>query len=114
MRWDCEDYRRWVASLPCAACGIEADIQVHHIKGVGGLSGVALKASDVWAMPLCVDCHAHLHNNMTRANAQMQWEWAARTMAAFLEALVNGLGEDTMRTAVRGVCRAGVIGGRSR
>lgn len=111
-RWRCERYLRWVASLPCSACGSEADVQAHHFKGTGRLSGAALKAPDDWAMPLCVECHGALHATWTRAQLARQWEWVARTRALWWALMVEGLGPETMETLVRGVARGEVIGGR--
>lgn len=87
-------------------------MQAHHFKGTGGMSGVALKAPDDWAMPLCFSCHAHLHQNMDRAMVTRQWEWMDRTRAKFWKLMVDALGTETMSTLVRGVARGQVIGGR--
>jgi len=110
-RWRCDDYLRWVASLPCARCRREDMVQAHHFKGTGNMSGVALKAPDYWTMPLCATCHTQLHRSMTRREYEAQYEWAARTMAMFLELMIAGLGEATMQTLVKGVPRGDVIGG---
>lgn len=111
-RWRCEEYLRWVASLPCSACQGEESVQAHHFKGTGHLSGTALKAPDYWTMPLCATCHDGLHRQMSRREYAMQWEWVARTMGHFFLCMIEGLGHDTMRTLVKGVARGDVIGGR--
>lgn len=111
-RWRSDLYLRWVASLPCARCKYEQGVQAHHFKGVGHMSGMALKAPDYWTMPLCATCHAQLHRSMTRREYGAQYEWAARTMATFFELMIAGLGEAVMQTLVKGVARADVIGGR--
>lgn len=111
-RWRCEEYLRWVASLPCARCGREDTIQAHHFKGTGHMSGVGLKAPDHWAMPLCAGCHGELHHSMTRREYQQQYEWTARTLALFLELVIAGLGDSTVRALVKGVANADGIGGR--
>lgn len=58
-----ETYRRWVASLPCAHCGIEGYSQCAHVdqgKGAG------IKAGDDMTFPLCCDrpgvlgCHSKI------------------------------------------------------
>jgi hypothetical protein len=55
-----ESYRRYVASFPCFACGVEGFSQAAHPNGAGG----ATKASDLEVFPLCctrpgvVGCHA--------------------------------------------------------
>jgi hypothetical protein len=112
-RWRCDDYLRWVASLPCARCAREDTVQAHHFKGTGHMSGVGLKAPDYWAMPLCSSCHTELHRSMTRREYAQQYEWSARTLAAFMQLMADGLGDHTMRMLVRGVARSDVIGGRS-
>ena len=55
-----KDYRRWVASLPCAHCGIEGYSQAAH--GDEG-KGMGIKSSDTTCYPACgprlgeVGCH---------------------------------------------------------
>lgn len=110
-RWRCPRYLRWVASLPCARCKSERSVQAHHFKGTGGMSGTALKAPDHWTMPLCSTCHDELHRSMSKREYSQQYEWAARTMALFIESMVEGLGDQSMDTLVKGVARGEVIGG---
>ena len=111
-RWRCDEYLRWVASLACARCAREENVQAHHFKGTGHMSGASLKAPDYWSMPLCATCHDELHRSMTRREYAMQWEWVARTMGRFFALMVAALGNETMRTLVKGVARGEVIGGR--
>lgn len=49
-----KSYRRWVASLPCAHCGIEGYSQAAHAddNGAGG-KGIGLKACDSTLYPAC-------------------------------------------------------------
>ena len=112
-RWRCEDYLRWVASHECSCCHAEFAVQAHHFKGLGGMSGAALKAPDHWTMPLCADCHRDLHERWGRVAYQRQWEWSARTMGDFISRMARGLGDETMVTLVRGVAHMDTIGGRS-
>ena len=55
-----EAYRRYVASQPCMACGIEGYSQCAHANG----GGMGTKASDLDTFPLCcarpghIGCHA--------------------------------------------------------
>ena len=55
-------YRRWVASLPCAHCGLEGHSQCAHSDSAG--KGMGIKASDTECFPLCADrmgvmgCHS--------------------------------------------------------
>ena len=65
-RWVNKIYTDWVATLPCANCGLQDEtIVAHHLKHryapySGG--GVALKANDFFTMPLCFTCHDKAHN----------------------------------------------------
>lgn len=43
------EYRRWVKSLPCAACGRSWNIDPAHT----GPHGMSQKASDLTCIPLC-------------------------------------------------------------
>lgn len=55
-----ENYRLWVASLPCINCGIEGYTQAAH----GPTLGKGIKADDRTCVPLCADrlgvqgCHS--------------------------------------------------------
>lgn len=46
--------------MPCAGCGAPW-AEAHHFSGDLHLSGIALKAPDLYAVPLCHDCHDGLH-----------------------------------------------------
>lgn len=64
IRWENKTYLNYVRQLPCANCNIEDETIVpHHLKGrFSPLSGGAgVKASDIFTMPLCYDCHRRLH-----------------------------------------------------
>lgn len=52
----------WVASLPCAICGVKRQIQVHHLlKPYSGRRGLSMRAGDDNALPLCFEHHTELH-----------------------------------------------------
>lgn len=59
-----EEYRRYVASFPCFACGLEKHSQAAHSDSGADGKGLALKACDRFIFPLCanlplrVGCHA--------------------------------------------------------
>lgn len=60
-------YLAWIRTLPCLCCGSETDIQAAHTGSDGGM---AIKASDGTAIPLCADCHtaaAHAYHRLGRA-----------------------------------------------
>ena len=65
-RWVEKDYTRWVATLPCANCGMHDDtIVAHHLKhrhAPHGGGGMGMKAHDWLTMPLCFTCHDKAHN----------------------------------------------------
>ena len=84
-----EAYRRLVAALPCAACGIEGRSQHAHTNG-GKAKG--MKNCDLDAMPLCADgpgrvgCHSRfdryeLLEGGREVHAEKGRAWAAQTRA---------------------------------
>lgn len=46
-------YRAWIRSFPCAACGIEQNVEAAHT----GPHGLGQKASDYTCIPLCINHH---------------------------------------------------------
>jgi hypothetical protein len=71
------NYLEWVRSLPCRVCG-NWPSEAHHIRGVGHLGGMGLKATDLAVMPLCSRHHRALHDQGT--NRERQFEWAYKTL----------------------------------
>ena len=80
-----ESYRRLVAALPCANCGIEGHSQAAHPNTGKGLS---LKAGDNLCFPLCADrpgvrgCHTWFdqHALYTRQERRLiEVEWVQQT-----------------------------------
>ena len=65
-RWVNKGYTNWVATLPCANCGLDGETTVaHHLKhrhSPHGGGGMGMKAHDFFTMPLCFGCHASAHN----------------------------------------------------
>ena len=65
-RWVNKDYTNWVATLPCANCGLDDETTVaHHLKhrhSPHGGGGMGLKAHDFFTMPLCFECHSSAHS----------------------------------------------------
>jgi len=74
-RWVEKDYTRWVATLPCANCGIHDEtIVAHHMKhrcSPYGGAGMGMKADDWLTMPLCYSCHDRAHNG---DGAVLDWQ----------------------------------------
>jgi len=65
-RWVEKRYTNWVATLPCASCGLDDETTVaHHLKhrhSPHGGAGIGMKANDFLTMPLCFSCHNRAHN----------------------------------------------------
>jgi hypothetical protein len=73
-----DKYLRWVKHQPCIICGCPSD-DAHHITGTGNLSGMGMKAPDIYTMPVCRPHHTEIHQSPELWPEQ--WEWIARTMA---------------------------------
>ena len=60
QRWENKGYLKFVSELPCSNCHLkDGTVVPHHLKGrFSPLSGGAgIKASDIFVMPLCFECH---------------------------------------------------------
>ena len=90
-----ESYRRWVASLPCAHCGIEGYSQAAH--GDAG-KGMGIKSSDDTCYPACgprpslfgmdPGCHYLIGTSGTFSKEErrtLEAEYAARTRRLYME-----------------------------
>lgn len=53
-------WRRVVAMMPCAHCGLEGRTQAAHVRHRGS-GGMGLKPADCHIIPLCVECHHAQH-----------------------------------------------------
>ena len=49
-----DEYKAWILTLPCCACGIEGRSEAAHTGNDGGMS---MKASDYSCVPMCGNCH---------------------------------------------------------
>lgn len=49
-----EEYKDWIRTLACCACGVQGRSEAAHTGTDGGMS---MKASDYSCVPLCSDCH---------------------------------------------------------
>lgn len=63
----------FVRSLPCASCGRHPPSEAHHPTG----AGLALKADDAEAFPLCSRCHRDFHDLRGKFR---DWDKAARRL----------------------------------
>ncbi|WP_193127169.1 DUF968 domain-containing protein [Enterobacter hormaechei] len=61
LRWECREYLDWVKTQPCECCQQQSD-DPHHLIG-WGQGGMATKAHDIFAIPLCRKHHNELHND---------------------------------------------------
>ena len=57
--FDSENYRRWIATLPCLITG-RTNVQCAHIRR-GWDAGTGRKPPDYRTVPLCVEEHARQH-----------------------------------------------------
>jgi hypothetical protein len=80
-RFKSEPYRRFVASLPCFACGLESASQCAHANG----GGMGTKASDLETFPLCADGPGRLgcHSVFDRCIG-MTWDEREALTAAYV------------------------------
>lgn len=49
-----EEYKDWIRTLACCACGVAGRSEAAHTGTDGGMS---MKASDYSCVPSCADCH---------------------------------------------------------
>lgn len=98
-----EPYRRAVATLPCAICGVHGYSQAAHAN-TG--KGMGLKACDLTCFPACgprpgeQGCHAKLDQGALFTKAvrrELEPVWAADTMRRLCE---MGLIPDSLRNQV--------------
>jgi hypothetical protein len=76
-----DGHLRFVASLPCAVSGVEGQTQAAHIRAASAeygkpITGVGIKASDCWVLPLSVEMHDAQH----RAGDELAW-WQSKGIA---------------------------------
>lgn len=55
-----KNYLTYIRSKPCFECGTTQDIQAHHDNF--GYGSMGSKASDLFTIPLCPECHAISHH----------------------------------------------------
>lgn len=89
-----EAYRRAVATLPCANCGIEGYSQAAHSNLPEHGKGRGMKALDVYTFPLCATrpgingCHVE-HDQLIGVRAdeakENTYRWLMQTWSALWE-----------------------------
>lgn len=91
-RWHNEAYLAWVRTQPCVATGVTEAVEAHHVIGHGE-SGMAIKAHDLFAFPLCHAEHQRLHSHGWQRwehEHGSQWEHVIHTQRRALELGVIG------------------------
>ena len=73
-------YLKWIDTLDCCLCGAPADTH-HHIIGIGD-GAMGSKACDLFAFPVCGECHIpKFHRLDLYPELRLkQWEYAAKTL----------------------------------
>ena len=68
-----EKWRRYLATLPCMACGsTDGTVVPAHIN-VGHEGGMGLKGGDDLAIPLCMRCHDEFDGRSGRHHHHRYW-----------------------------------------
>ena len=78
--WRSKKYLKHAARY-CRLCGNNKAV-AHHIKGVGNLSGVGLKAPDWATFGVCAEHHAKIHE---MRNKNEQWFFTACTLVVAIK-----------------------------
>ena len=93
-------YLEWIRTKQCSHCFSQVSAtEAHHLSGDLHQGGVAMKASDLLAMPLCFECHTAFHNTNRKIwdTKQERFEdqryWLLRTLIMAMEEEVLVLGE---------------------
>ncbi len=100
-------YRRRVAELPCARCGLEGHSQAAHPNSLALGKGIGLKADDFQCVPLCADlpgvlgCHSAWDRHMVAPKHERSGIWA-RWVSWTRAALLNEEGAHRGGEAERG------------
>jgi hypothetical protein len=61
-----EHYLAWIRQQPCCLCGDDVHVEAAHLR-VGSINhgkddtGMQMKSSDKWALPLCTKHHRMQH-----------------------------------------------------
>lgn len=79
---------KFVRSLSCINCEAPQPSEAHHAIDLDHLSGMGMKASDLFSIPLCGSCHWDIHNSSGNTKIWLhskQWEWIAKTLVKRLE-----------------------------
>ena len=78
-----KQYLRWVRQQPCVMCGAPADDAHHAVGQHKDLAGMAIKAGDEYAMPVCREHHNRIHQDP----ALQYWQgfWLVQTLSRALQ-----------------------------
>lgn len=94
--WRSDQYLAWVRQQPCRGCGVFGVVHAHHNIAMRFGSS---KASDLWAMPMCPDCHTLLHSDWPAWEAQHNTQ-DRHCLVTINEAAVVGVLELNKRKAL--------------
>jgi len=64
------EYKRWIKSLPCLACGRNWLVDPCHV----GPHGTGQKAGDNTCLPLCRDCHPEFDKGQRAFADERDWD----------------------------------------
>lgn len=64
-------YLEYIRTRPCLICGIQHCSEAHHIKDME-LCGISQKSADVFAIPLCHNCHMKIAHG-TGFKESLKW-----------------------------------------
>lgn len=64
-RFRSQRHLRHVRSFACCVCDADAPIEAAHVR-LGSDGGMGFKPSDLFAVPLCRDCHQRQHTQGER------------------------------------------------
>jgi hypothetical protein len=83
-----------IRQLPCSLCEERRGIQSHHLKSgpAARERGIGMKATDRWAVPLCIDHHAEVERLGSRREREWFLRWAIDPHL-LAQALWNAKGE---------------------
>lgn len=72
-------YLSFVRSLSCVGCGFVGKVEAHHCIANRYSSE---KHADAYAIPMCTECHAELHDNWHTWEEKhgSQWQHVAETL----------------------------------
>ena len=82
-----------IRALSCCECGASPRSQAAHSNfGIHG-KGKGIKADDKYTIPLCVNCHQGLDQNLSQQTRQQQSDWFNRKIE-FIDKVLSDIESD--------------------